>query len=100
MLKMILPANRIPEGTKVTKVNGTKVYILKNRINLYDFRGGGRVPTLGVDFAPELRYLVDEGNINVIDGTTDLSVSFDTFKDLEWFVTLLKEWGLGEESIK
>lgn len=35
-MKLILKAHEIPIGSTVTKINGTKEYVLQSEINVYD----------------------------------------------------------------
>ena len=67
-VKVILPARIIPLGSTVTKRTGTKEYVLRDRITVYD-NGDSKQEIIASDGAV---YLSSEGCANAIASETNL----------------------------
>ena len=67
-IKVLLPARLIPVESKVTKRNGEKIYIVKDKIPFYN--GGTQYPEIRADDG--VKFLVSENSINVVDAESEL----------------------------
>ena len=71
MITIILEAKDIPEGFKVRKPTGSKLYSLKKSLKLYGH--GASI----VQSDPSVMFLIDdEGNINIISEGLKLAMDF------------------------
>lgn len=77
-VKIIVPAYVIPEGSRVTKPTGEKVYLLHNEMKVY---GNGEVSIRKSD---NTRMLVFENQINIINDDDRLGwlISFEELFEL------------------
>jgi hypothetical protein len=77
MLKAIMPAKDIPVGKRVTKITGTKVYVIRDSITIYGPTGKANV----IRADKGTRFLLPPGdsfdNISSIRGTKELAVELD-----------------------
>lgn len=79
---LILDADDIPDNSEVTKVTGTKEYILKKNLTLYGPEG--KIP---IKMPQGFVYIVDEGDINMISAGTKLKIELE----IEEAISLLKD---------
>jgi len=81
MIKIILPAHKIPLGETVTKLGGKVKYILRDKIRVFDQYGNEQVYPAGKG----ARFLTNgNGNVNAISANKELvwnasDESFDSF---------------------
>ena len=80
MIKIILPAAEIPDGSIVTKRTGSKQYTLQSVIKYYDLEGKCRE----IKTEDSVKLLIsDNGSINAVSPETEL-VWETTFDDLQY----------------
>ena len=69
-MKIIVPAIEIPAGEQVTKVTGSKPYIIKDDLRIYDEKSGAPRTLVALEGT---RLLVGaDGNANAISARTEL----------------------------
>ena len=69
-MKIIVPAIEIPAGEQVTKVTGSKHYIIKDELRIYD--EDSVAPRNLVALAGTRLLVGDDGNANAISAHTEL----------------------------
>lgn len=67
-ISVILPASRIPLGEEVTKLKGTKKYLLGDRLTVYQVNG----EKAEIEASPGVRFLVQGTFANAIAADTPL----------------------------
>lgn len=78
ILSIVTPAFEIPEGTKVRKPSGEKVYTLQKHLKLFS-DPENNVPK-EIHLADNLVFLIGD-SISVITDTTKLAVDFNSYGD-------------------
>lgn len=80
-IKVLLPANEIPVGSRVTKRTGDKVYTLRNEIKVFGLANSNQV-LKGED---GVRFLIaPDGNAGAVDGQTELLWHTDKKSLSQW----------------
>lgn len=81
-MRLILKAKLVPAGTEVTKPTGTKKYVLKQTVPIYG--EGAKIVTT----SENIMFMVADGSINVIRDDDEVAVWFESFKQLEEFLSI------------
>lgn len=80
-LRVLLPASHVPNGSQVTKKNGTKLYTLRGSIVIHGDKKQ-EIKGDGVQFL-----ISQDGQINAIPETTELLVELDY-----WEIREILDW--------
>lgn len=86
-LKVLLPIKNIPDGSRVTKPNGQKPYIVRRSIKIYTgTHGGDRV----IEAENNTRFILPEGDgqgsINAVSGDSE-HLWHTTYKDFHAYLS-------------
>ncbi len=87
MITLVVDAARIPDETTVRRPTGQKEYTLKREIKIHADSSLISVPQ-GIKCNGDVVFLMSEGNINAVAGTTKLAIDFE---DEEQSVDFLEE---------
>lgn len=76
-IQVILPANRIPTGSKVSKPNGGFEYTLLDMLKIYAEKESGIAPVI-VKSENDCRFIVRGDHMNAVAGDRELIWHTDT----------------------
>lgn len=74
-MKLLIKAEKIPLGSRVTKATGEKVYILRDRIRIFSGTG-----------APVREVVASEGTVFIVDPERGDALAFPNDRVLGWVV--------------
>ena len=78
-----LPAGRIPDRTRVRKPGGSRTYLLRHGLRLYDEDGNKVAEITGA------KCMASENGVSVVADDRQLAVDFDSARGLAEFVAVL-----------